>query len=545
MKVLNVKQGSKEWLEARRKHFTASEAQAMMGASKYQTRDELLREKAIGITPEIDAATQRLFEEGHSAEKSARAITEQIIGEELYPVTGVSDEHPKLLASFDGLNLMGDTIFEHKLWNEGLAEAVKRGEVPPTHYWQLEHQLLVSGAERVIFVVSDGTKEKRVECEYRAVPGRREALLRGWEQFEQDLKGYKPVPVKVEPVANPIDSLPALSVQITGGVTRSNLDEYKTIALRFIDSINTDLRTDQDFADADALVKFCSKAEKELDSVKDAALAQTQDIADLFRAIDDLKARMRSKRLELNKLVTARKQAIREEIAARAKQDWFDFINAKQIAGVNLASIIVAPDFGAAMRNKRTIKSLQSSVNHELARAKIEAMKVIDDIQANIALIDHVAGDLKSVLCPDIMQIITKPHDDLHNLLMARKAEYEEREQKRIEAERKRIEEQERKKIEAERAEQERRERIAVEQAAEATRKNAECRNAENMAEYEREGPIINRAAKPKNDAFEKWWKKEGSGIRPEPDEDMAEFARRIALIAWQNGERYSMLRAT
>ena len=42
MRTLNMFQGSKEWYAERSRRFTASEAPAMMGASKYQSRDELL-----------------------------------------------------------------------------------------------------------------------------------------------------------------------------------------------------------------------------------------------------------------------------------------------------------------------------------------------------------------------------------------------------------------------------------------------------------------------------------------------------------------------
>ena len=33
------------------------------------------------------------------------------------------------------------------------------------------------------------------------------------------------------------------------------------------------------------------------------------------------------------------------------------------------------------------------------------------------------------------------------------------------------------------------------------------------------------------------WWYTEGSGIRPLPNEDIEEFAKRITEIAWSNGE--------
>jgi len=334
--------------------------------------------------------------------------------------------------------------------------------------------------------------------------------------------------------------LPALNVQITGGVTKSNLEAYKSTAMRFIDNINTDLKTDEDFADADALVKFCNKTEKELDGVKEAALTQTKDIADLFKAIDDLKSHMRSKRLELNKLVTARKQAIRDEIAASAKKEWMDFIAEKNMPEVNIASIVSAPDFAAAMKNKRTIKSLQQSVNDELSRAKTEAMDVIDNIQSNIELVDQIAGELKNVLCHDLAQLVTKDDYAIRAIVTARKAEYEERERQRIEAERKRIEEQERKKIEAERKrieEQERR-KAEAELKAKAEQEAKRDTAVDIPAKQESVQHKPEQTADKKNmTPFERWWHQEGSGMRPNPSEDVYEFTKRVAMIAWQNGE--------
>jgi hypothetical protein len=36
---------------------------------------------------------------------------------------------------------------------------------------------------------------------------------------------------------------------------------------------------------------------------------------------------------------------------------------------------------------------------------------------------------------------------------------------------------------------------------------------------------------------FERWWKDEGSGLGPEKGEDREEHMKRVAEIAWLNGE--------
>jgi len=117
MKLVNIVQGSPEWLAHRAKHFNASDAPAMMGCSPHKSRRQLLAEVATGITPEVDAGTQRRFNLGHRLEALARPLAEEILGEPLYPATGVEGRYS---ASFDGLTLGGDVVFEHKALNDEL-----------------------------------------------------------------------------------------------------------------------------------------------------------------------------------------------------------------------------------------------------------------------------------------------------------------------------------------------------------------------------------------------------------------------------------------
>lgn len=109
MQIITCLQGSPEWLEVRANYLTASEAPAMLGLSKFKRRDQLLREKATGITEYVDAAKQRLFDAGHAAEDAARPIVEKMIGEDLFPATGTREvEGLPMLASFDGINIGRD-----------------------------------------------------------------------------------------------------------------------------------------------------------------------------------------------------------------------------------------------------------------------------------------------------------------------------------------------------------------------------------------------------------------------------------------------------
>lgn len=441
MKILNVTQGSPEWLAVRATHFTASEAPAMMGASKYLSRADLLRQKHTGLADEVDENKQRLFDRGHAAEAAARPIVQAIIGDELYQTTGIIEvEGLPLLASFDGLNMLGDTGWENKLFNAALAEQVSAGELNPHYYWQLEQQLLVSGAERIYFTTSDGTPENTVGMWYEAVPGRREKLIAGWKQFAEDLANYQHVePAAPKPVANAIEALPALVIQAEGRVLSTNLDAFKAKATAFIDSIKTRLVTDQDFADADQMVKFLKDGEGKLALAKEQALAQTASLDELFRTVDAISEQMRSKRLALEKLVKAEKEDRKADLVVAAKTEFDAYLqklNAR--IGGNWMPPLNGPRWAEAVKGLKSLDSMRDKLATALAHAKIEANEIADRIEANRKLLAGAEHD-HIYLFPDFALVCTKAIEDFAALLFQR----QQQEERRKEAEREAIRQQE------------------------------------------------------------------------------------------------------
>jgi predicted phage-related endonuclease len=448
MKIHNVAQGSEAWHALRANYFTASEAPAMMGASKQMKRTELLHAKKTGLDRDVSWWVQKnLFDKGHEAEALARPILEERIGEDLFPVVGTEDD---LLASLDGCTILGDVLFEHKMWNEQLAADVRAGSLDPHYYWQLEQQLLVSGAEKVIFVCSDGTEENFVSMEYAPVPGRAATLVAGWKQFQADLLDFTPAEAVPEAVGKTPESLPALRIEVSGMVTASNLEQFKAHSLAVFGSINTELETDQHFADAEKAVKWCGDVEERLEAAKQHALSQTESIDALFRTIDEISAEARAKRLMLDKLVKARKLSIREDIvmtAAKALQTHIDQINAS--LGGKARMPAVPADFAGAIKGKKTISSLRDSAESELARAKIAASQIGGSIRTNLASLEELAADYM-FLFNDVQQLVMKANDDLVALIKVRISEHQKAEEQKAEAQREQIRQQELQRIEAE-----------------------------------------------------------------------------------------------
>ena len=512
MEVLNLTQGSPEWLKARGEHDTASEAPAMMGASPHMTRDELLHFKKTGEEKERSSYVNNvIFLRGHELEGQARAILEGELSAELYPVTcAVEIDGLKLLASLDGINMEETIIFEHKQWNKTKAPKIKE-KLPAEYYWQVEQQLLISGAEECYFIMSDGTEANRVVVHYTPVKGRAKKLIDGWKQFNKDLAEYTLPDDVVDVSADVIAPLPTLDIQVEGSVTSQNLTVYSGRAMAYIGAINTDLLNDQDFVDAEANIKFCREAESELVSAKKRAIAGNADINELMKAVDLLSDQLRAKRLILEKLVKSEKENIKRRMVELAEDAYSKHLGSLE-SELNGLSVDLSHDFWEPMKGKRTIESLNNAVNTKLAEAKIEANSVSMLMRKNLTLIDenndHLFADLQS--------IITKPSDDFRLLVESRESKEQERLLDAHAKDTQEIEKQE-----------------SLEWQAEETMGSG----VEPMKPEEAIIPVATLMA-----SFDHWFEHVGAGIGLRPEESHFDFGKRMARAAWEAASKNSDL---
>lgn len=461
--LTDLVQGSKEWKEVRKQHFTASECPAMLGLSKYTTRSELLKQKATGVTPEVSPSQQRLFDKGHEVEELARVIAESFIQEELYPAVITNEvEGLKLLASMDGLTMMGDRGWECKMWNAEFAEMVSNGIVPDTHWPQLEHQMLVSGAEKILFTVSDGTEEKREQVWYESQPERRKQVLNGWKQFKEDLANYEAVEVTEKVEAEPVRDLPAINYKMNGLALESNLEAYKQAATDLVKLSEKPLESDQDFADAEARQKVFTKAEKDIKDACDRVMGEIDSIDTFVKDMRFISEQIRQARLAEGKQIKARKEELREEILNKVNQEASKALN-EAMAKVNAKLPNINFDPFTAMKGKRTIESLQDAADTEVAKAKIQIAEFVEVAQANMLVIaDNREFDF---LFNDWAQIAFKATEDFKTLVTARIATYQAEQKAKEEAERERIRAEEQAKLQREAEAKARAEREAAEQA--------------------------------------------------------------------------------
>jgi putative phage-type endonuclease len=424
MKIHDLTQGSPEWHAYRAQHFNASDAPAMMGVSPYKTRSQFVRETATGAAEEHDAHTLKRFDDGHRYEALARPLAEAIIGQDLYPVVG---SEGKFSASFDGLTMAEDIVFEHKSLNDTLRAVMVEGntgaDLPPVYRVQMEQQLMISDAGRALFVASKWDGDQLVEsrhCWYEPDLALREQIVAGWAQFEQDVAAYAPaVAEPPAPVGKAPETLPALRIEITGAVTASNLDAFKRTALAAIRSVNRDLTTDQHFADADRAVKWCVEVESRLAACKDHVLSQAESVYAALKALDDIDSESSRVRIDLTNLITKRKADLKDKIIVTARDAFYDHLAAlnEEIAPIQM--LPPPPDFAGAAKNKRTLVTLQDAVDTALANAKIAADAMAREWRAKLDWFGEEAAEHK-FLFHDLQQLVQKPADDFKLAVAAR-----------------------------------------------------------------------------------------------------------------------------
>ena len=189
-KIIQLVQGSPEWLDYRLKMRNASETAAVLGVSPWQTPYQLWLLKSGRSVTKATAAMQH----GTDMEPAARAAYEAQTGNVMQPL--VLQDGP-YSASLDGMDLDGQLIVEikcpykgqaSKLWNDALV-----GHVPDHYAAQVQHQLMVSGAALAHLWVFDGVKGLLRPIE--PIDHAMERIRDGWDQFQTYLDTDSPPPL--------------------------------------------------------------------------------------------------------------------------------------------------------------------------------------------------------------------------------------------------------------------------------------------------------------------------------------------------------------
>lgn len=180
--IVTLSQNTPEWLAFRRKYRTASETPVVMGLSPRKTAARLAAEKFRGIKP---ANGNMATKHGHDNEAIARQALEQKLGKAFPAKVMVNGVY---LASLDGLHEEGKEICEIKCPFSGCDgrtwKEAEWGNIEAHYHAQVQHQLMVTGADVAHFWVWDSRSRAGLMIDVAPDPEWFNEIHRWWEWFE-------------------------------------------------------------------------------------------------------------------------------------------------------------------------------------------------------------------------------------------------------------------------------------------------------------------------------------------------------------------------
>ena len=146
--VVNLEQGTTEWLEWRGKGIGASDAPAIMGENPWKSSAQLLSEK-LGTAKKF--AGNAAMARGTELEPVARERYVVFTGTRVDPACLQSNKHEWLRASVDGLAPDGSAVVEIKIGESVYRQTASTGQVPSYYVGQLQHILAVTNLPHIDF----------------------------------------------------------------------------------------------------------------------------------------------------------------------------------------------------------------------------------------------------------------------------------------------------------------------------------------------------------------------------------------------------------
>jgi putative phage-type endonuclease len=149
MKIIELEQGSQQWLSWRQQHITATDAGIILGLNNFKGIHQLWQEKMGFVEPE---PSNPAMLRGQMLESIARDLLYDQVGLNFKPMVIESDIYPWMGASLDGINYSRDAACEIKCMKLSKHLNVSLKTLDPCHYAQIQHQIECSGVDMVYYV---------------------------------------------------------------------------------------------------------------------------------------------------------------------------------------------------------------------------------------------------------------------------------------------------------------------------------------------------------------------------------------------------------
>jgi putative phage-type endonuclease len=146
--IEELQQGSSEWHAWRRGVIGASDASTIMGENRFKSRSYLIKEK-LGQVREFQGNAKT--REGQNLEGVARDDLAKKFSLKLKPVVAQDAQVPYLAASIDAMCADHKEVFEIKAGLKTYEHTLASQNVPGYYLAQLQHILMVTKKESMIF----------------------------------------------------------------------------------------------------------------------------------------------------------------------------------------------------------------------------------------------------------------------------------------------------------------------------------------------------------------------------------------------------------
>lgn len=187
MVVVDVEQGTPEWLEWRKTGVTATCAPILMGADNATKTPYQLYLQYAGLLEPEDLSVIKQVRAGKLNEPLARAWAERKYGQISLPLCVRHRDYPHMIASLDGqfddMNLLEIKNLSSQKHLDILEKQTKSPEFR-YYFWQAQHQLFVTGAPGVYLLFWSAKDEPIVFYIKPNLDCHRRLLKRSTEFFE-------------------------------------------------------------------------------------------------------------------------------------------------------------------------------------------------------------------------------------------------------------------------------------------------------------------------------------------------------------------------
>lgn len=155
--VIDLEQGSNEWLEFRKGKIGGSDIPAIMSCiDAHQKRSELLADKILNTEREHSDFVKAMFAEGHEIERLARDAFNERTGIVYTPKVVQLKQFPAFIASLDGISDGMNIVIEIKSTRKkSILEDVRNKIVPSVYNLQIQWQLYITDIKFAYLIVVD------------------------------------------------------------------------------------------------------------------------------------------------------------------------------------------------------------------------------------------------------------------------------------------------------------------------------------------------------------------------------------------------------